>query len=177
MAISTSFDIQEALAYALSCVKQEGLILKEQQVRALKLLSEGRDVFVWFPTGYGKSLCYQLLPFLMDYKLGRTKGPLVARSVVFVISPLVSLMIDQVRSLNTGGVSAAILSSNKGIDRSLVATNKDVSDGKYCLLFTAPEAVVEDYLSLEDAITRASTQFLFSGNSCGRSTLCLQVEL
>ena len=74
MAISTSFDIQEALAYALSCVKQEGLILKEQQVRALKLLSEGRDVFVWFPTGYGKSLCYQLLPFLMDYKLGRTKG-------------------------------------------------------------------------------------------------------
>ena len=30
----------------------------------------------------------------MDYKLGRTKGPLVARSVVFVISPLVSLMID-----------------------------------------------------------------------------------
>ena len=95
MAISTSFDIQEALAYALSCMKQEGLILKEQQVRALKLLSEGRDVFVWFPTGYGKSLCYQLLPFLMDYKLGRTKGPLVARSVVLVISPLVSLMIDQ----------------------------------------------------------------------------------
>ena len=34
---------------------------------------------------------------------------------------------------------------NKGIDRSLVATNKDVSDGKYRLLFTAPEAVVEDY--------------------------------
>ena len=94
-------------------MKQEGLILKEQQVCALKLLSEGRDVFVWFPTGYGKSLCYQLLPFLMDYKLGRTKGPLVARSVVLVISPLVSLMIDQVRSLNTRGVSAAILSSNK----------------------------------------------------------------
>ncbi len=91
-------------------VKQEGLILKEQQVRALKLLSEGRDVFVWSPTWYGKSLCYQLLhvhmcypvPFLMDYKLGRTNGPLVARSVVLVISPLVSLyMIDQVRSLNT----------------------------------------------------------------------------
>ncbi len=84
-----TFDIQEALAHALSCVKQEGLILKEQQVRALKLLSERRDVFVWFPTGYGKSLCYQLLPFLMDYKLGRTNGPLVARSVVLVISPLI----------------------------------------------------------------------------------------
>ncbi len=50
----------------------EGLTLLKEQVQVLKLLSEGREVFVWFPTGYGKSLCYQLLPFLMDYKLGMT---------------------------------------------------------------------------------------------------------
>ena len=53
------------------------------------------------------------------------------------------LMIDQVRSLS---VSAAILSSNKGIDKDLVATAKEVSSGKYFLLYTAPEAVVEDLL-------------------------------
>ncbi len=55
------------------------------------------------------------------------------------------LMIDQVRSLNNSlnrGVSAAILSSNKGIDKDLVATAKEVSSGKYFLLYTAPEAVV-----------------------------------
>ena len=51
-------------------------------------------------------------------------------------------MIDQVRSLNNRGVSAAILSSNKGIDKDLVATAKEVSSGK---LYTAPEAVVEDH--------------------------------
>ena len=51
-------------------------------------------------------------------------------------------MIDQVRSLNNRGVSAAILSSNKGIDKDLVATAKEVSSGKYFLLYTAPEAVV-----------------------------------
>ncbi len=63
-----------------SCVKQEGLIFKEQQVHALKLLLKARDIFVWFPTGYAKSLCYQLLPFLMDYKLGSS----------FLLSPCVS---------------------------------------------------------------------------------------
>jgi len=42
-------------------------------------------------------------------------------------------------------VPAAILSSNRGIDRSLAATDKDVSSGKYRLLYTAPEAVVEDH--------------------------------
>ena len=87
---SSSFDFDRALAYALSCVKQEGLSLKDQQVEAVKLLSEGKTVFVWFFTGYGKSICYQLLPFVFDVKLGRTNAPLVDRSVVLVISPLVS---------------------------------------------------------------------------------------
>ena len=88
--VSSSFDFDRALAYALSCVKQEGLSLKDQQVEAVKLLSEGKDVFVWFPTGYGKSICYQLLPFIFDVKLGRTNTPLIDRSVVLVSFPLVS---------------------------------------------------------------------------------------
>jgi len=87
---SSSFNFDRALAYALSCVKQEGLSLKDQQVETVKHLSEGKDVFVWFPTSYGKSICYQLLPFVFDIKLGRTNAPLVDRSVVLVISPLVS---------------------------------------------------------------------------------------
>ena len=66
---SSSFDFDRALAYALSCVEKEGLSLKDQQVEAVKLLSEGKDVFMWFPTGYGKSICYQLLPFVFDVKL------------------------------------------------------------------------------------------------------------
>ena len=58
-------------------------------MEAVTRLSEGpgMDVFAWFPTGYGKSICYQLLPFIFDVKLGRTNAPLVDRSV---ISPLVS---------------------------------------------------------------------------------------
>jgi len=41
---SSSFDFDRALAYTLSCVKQEGLSLKDQQVEAVKLQSEGKDV-------------------------------------------------------------------------------------------------------------------------------------
>ncbi len=74
--------------------------------------------------------------------------------------------------LTRSGVSAAILSSNRGIDRSLVATDKDVSDGKYCLLFIAPKTVVEDHrwrmLLLEHSIPLLV--------AIGRSTLCLQVH-
>jgi len=87
---SSNFDFNRALAYALSCVKQEGFCLKDQQVEAVKRLSEGKDVLMWFLTGYGKSICYQLLPFVFDVKLGRTNAPLVDRSVILVIFPLVS---------------------------------------------------------------------------------------
>ena len=49
---------------------------------------------------------------------------------VLVLSPFVSLMVDQVRSLRKRGVSAAILSGNKGIEECLVATNKGIDDEK-----------------------------------------------
>jgi len=43
-----------------------------------------------FSCGYGKSICYQLLPFVFDVKLGRTHAPLGDRNVILVIFPLVS---------------------------------------------------------------------------------------
>ena len=70
-------------------------MLKARQEEVLTNLYDGRDVFAWLPTGYGKSLCYQLLPFLLDFKQKRTCSPRVKRGVVIVISSLVLLMVDQ----------------------------------------------------------------------------------
>jgi len=63
-------------------------------------------------------------------------------SIVIVVSPLVSLMVDQVASLRSRGVSAAIMSGHKGVDRSLLASDRDVEAGKFSLLFGAPEAII-----------------------------------
>ena len=56
-------EFSSAVAYALSCLRQE---LKDK---------EGNDVFAWFLTGYGKFVCYQLLPFMFDYKFKRVGAP------------------------------------------------------------------------------------------------------
>ena len=49
-------------------------------------------VFLWLPTGFGKSICFELLPFVFDFKLGRVD---TESSSVIVVSSLVSLMVDQ----------------------------------------------------------------------------------
>ena len=43
-----------AVAYALSCLGQQDIVLKEKQSEAIKSIYEGKDVFAWLPTGYGK---------------------------------------------------------------------------------------------------------------------------
>ncbi len=64
-------------------------------------------------------------------KLGRVSAPPSERSVVLVISPLVSLMVNQVSLLQSVGVPAAILSGNKGVDKKYQAVGSDISEGKY----------------------------------------------
>ena len=114
---------------------------------------EGFDVFLWLPTGFGKSLCYECLPFLFDFKLGRMGDP-HRRSVVLVISPLVSLMIDQVASLRKRGVAVAILSSHDVSDKRFLATSKGLeTPGLFSLLFVSPEAVIGDTRWRESLMT------------------------
>ena len=66
--------------------------VKAEQEEAIMHLTLGRDVFVSLPTGYGKSFCYQALPFVFD---GLRK---VEKLIVMVVSLLVALMKDQVYS-------------------------------------------------------------------------------
>ena len=88
----------QAVSYALSKVGKPEMVLKNEQLTAIQHVYNGKDVSVWLPTGCGKSICYEVLPFIFDHKRGRSEGWSV-NSVVVVISPLVPLMINQVSTL------------------------------------------------------------------------------
>ena len=109
----------DSILYGLSRIGKPGLTLKPQQLEAVRNIYEGKDVFLWLPTGFGKSVCYEVLPFVLDHKRGKVGSGKESYSVVLVISPLVSLMVDQVTSLRERGVMAAIVSGHPGVSTDL----------------------------------------------------------
>ena len=78
----------------------------------------------------------------MDHKRGKMGTGQSNYSIVLVMSPLVSLMIDQVSSLREQGVTAAILSDHPGVAVELQASVPDVCAIKFSLLYAAPEAII-----------------------------------
>ena len=89
MASFSESEVASALSRAATKLGYSTLL--PQQERVVRAFVQGRDVFVSLPTGSGKSLCYCLLPLLFD---GSQR-----KSIVVVVSPLISLMKDQVRSI------------------------------------------------------------------------------
>ncbi|QOR36701.1 DNA helicase RecQ [Clostridium sp. 'deep sea'] len=85
----------------------------------------GRDCLGIMPTGGGKSLCFQL-PSLMF------------KGVTLVISPLISLMKDQVDSMSEMGISATFINSSVS-GEVLYKRNREIIEGKYKLVYVAPE--------------------------------------
>jgi ATP-dependent DNA helicase RecQ len=99
--------------------------LRPLQREAMTAALRGRDSLVVLPTGGGKSLCYQA-PALLSDKL------------TVVVSPLISLMKDQVDRLLSRGVPAAFINSSlESSDRSRVQAG--IARGEYKLIFVAPE--------------------------------------
>ncbi|KAH7340281.1 ATP-dependent DNA helicase [Rhizoctonia solani] len=104
---------------------------RTNQARAVDAAMSGQDVFVLMPTGGGKSLCYQLPAVCTT---GRTRG------VTFVVSPLKSLMIDQVRQLRNKGVDVIMFNSDQSVKVAREARTRLVTKGtKPALVYVTPE--------------------------------------
>ena len=86
--------------------------LKDKQKESIMEFAKGSDVFVSLPTGYGKSLCYVILPSVFDELRKSDK-----KSIVLVVSPLIGIMKDQVDSITAMGLSAIHIS-----DRQFIST-------------------------------------------------------
>src|SRR5438477_6837883 len=111
----------------------------------------GRDVFALMPTGGGKSLCFQLPALLRD-------------GLTIVISPLISLMKDQVDALQTSGIAATFL--NSALDRhEAVERLRGLNRGQYRMLYLAPERLMLDGF-LERALNWNITQIAIDEAHC-----------
>ena len=84
-----------------------------------------KDVFCIMPTGAGKSICYQVPALIME-------------GISLVISPLISLMKDQVDALTENGINAVYINSTQSMDE-IKEILKDASLGLYKLIYIAPE--------------------------------------
>jgi len=105
--------------------------LRPLQSEAIDAGLSRRDSLVVLPTGGGKSLCYQVPPLIAD----RTD---------VVVSPLISLMKDQVDGLQASGYPAAALHSGMTADERR-EVERGLSQGAYRLVFAAPERLVTDW--------------------------------
>ena len=101
---------------------------RQGQLKAIDSILSGTDTMAIMPTGGGKSICFQV-PAMMF------------KGITIVISPLISLMNDQVRALSQCGINAAYL--NTSLDEKVIARVIDEAcQGKYKIIYVAPERLL-----------------------------------
>ena len=151
----------------LNSVYQDA-VLKPKQVISLESVYFQKDVVCVLPTGYGKSLIFHLLPMLLFAKF-KLRGDLLLKwrsrsismdnvsSIVVVVSPLNSLMTDQVSRLRMSGIQASVMNIKES-DKDQMADDSDentdvdidftlcekkkLRDGQYHIVFAHPESFV-----------------------------------
>ena len=119
---------EAALQKALNFLSERGFNreLRQEQKSSVKQLFTGGYLLAFLPTGFGKSLIFQLLALVND------------DHVVLVICPLKSIVNDQIKEASSMGISAGSLSD---------CLQKDIVSGKYRLHFaSAEEALAKSFL-------------------------------
>lgn len=133
--------------------------LKPRQVKCLEAIYSGRDTIGILPTGYGKSIIFHLLPLLFFDKINSGSTTKTSSSPpihpVVVVSPLNSLISDQIRRSTEGEVKATILKVRKSKNSDHLEFDSSetnsllLKEAKYDLVFTHPEAVLSCQKGIE----------------------------
>lgn len=100
-------------------------MFREGQELLIDGILNGRDVLGIMPTGAGKSICYQVPALMLS-------------GITLVISPLISLMKDQVQSLNHAGIHAAFINSSL-TENQIAKALQYAAEGRYKIIYVAPE--------------------------------------
>ena len=103
-----------------------------EQSKAINSILDGKDTLTIMPTGGGKSLCYQIPALYLD-------------GITLVISPLISLMHDQVMNLKEYGVEAIFLNSSLSYAESTKAKKK-ILNGEVKIVYMSPEGILSGHM-------------------------------
>jgi ATP-dependent DNA helicase RecQ len=113
---------------------------REGQETLINSILAKKDTFGVMPTGAGKSICYQVPALLLE-------------GITIVISPLISLMKDQVGALNQAGIYAAYLNSSLTVNQYYKAL-EFAKQGKYKIIYVAPERLMtEEFIDFARSVT------------------------
>lgn len=123
---------------------------RDGQEELIDCLLNGQDVCGIMPTGAGKSVCYQVPALLLPH-------------VTLVVSPLISLMKDQVRALNQMGVHAAYLNSSLSWNQYKKALAY-AKEGRYKIIYVAPDGTVQRRTVFYFTAVRMLSQTSFLSN-------------
>ena len=106
---------------------------ENQKLSISKILKERKDVFVNLPTGYGKSLIHQSLPLVFDEVTSESGH------IIIVLSPLLTLIDDQIQYLRGLGLSSVSLSHIKTEEEI-----KEVEKGLFSIVYATPEGLLKN---------------------------------
>lgn len=111
---------------------------RPKQREIIQHLLDGKDALVLMPTGGGKSMCYQLPALMMN-------------GVTVVVSPLLSLMKDQVESLQANGIAARAINSAVSETENMLV-RRECAQGMIKLLYVSPERLLVELPFLQENV-------------------------
>ncbi len=121
------------LALRSTCLFFEIEALMPDQIKAVKAFLSGKNIYFSAPTGYGKSLIFQCLTLIRDVM----RDEIIGTTKALVISPLKSLMMDQVAKIKQTGVTGEAIYA--GQSREVL---ESIKSGDYSVIYASPESIL-----------------------------------
>ena len=149
--MQNAMDFQTSLAKVVRFMDVDDL--KPKQIEAIKSFKSGKDTFVSLPTGYGKSIIFAVLPLLFDYMHGKpsidysihykyycTFCLCITGSIAVVVTPLISLMLDQKNKFLQKGNDVEFVGEAQEDKKTI----EKIINGQVQLVYISPENLLEN---------------------------------
>ena len=171
--MTTSMDVLEKVNCAFSSIGGCSFNLKPKQLMVMESLIAGRDVIAILPTGYGKSMTFQVLSRLL------TRRSRIGENITIIIAPLNSIIKDQIATMKSKGIRAEVLNRRTSRIPSLFAEN-DENEFDSDTKLKWPDYIVKGKLELllahPETLLNSSTLDLFRGDVYRNRVCALVVD-